>query len=520
MRTSQVLLSDVSLQPAQTRPPCLVQWASDGPAHTWVLDRDSSNVIGRDNRYSTVIVDDAKVSCRHADIRLEHGRFVLYDLQSTTGTRVNGHRIQRRRLQPFDRIRLGKTTLIFVPGRRMRVPQNGHGPASWLSASVDAAIAAPALGAPAGSAAQPWCILGSSTRDVYIRVDEVASANYTVTFRVGDSSYTIPIVKESVTWGAKCSAKMDLTPYAHLGKIKAGGGILHSTVQVDEIVNRSSLPIQVTPIDDRQCWKECQDGYHQLGLDGIYAGQVDAPTNLILTNGTGDRIVLKSPVVEPHSTEAQFRGQVQSAVGLAQALLINSPKDRGLAQLVSDVAQAAGVVQYSVLSLSLPMADQISLLLARDTASVCNLAEFHQIASALGYACPSDEASADLMAVAFVMAQVVHAHAAGDLVVTLGARGCLAADQAAGAIAYIGLRPVRSIEVQRFVRMDTERRNGTGDRYFGSFALAHVSAGACGSLLRAWGSALLASVDMVRYLAPKSQPDASWFVIRPLPVWF
>ncbi len=144
MSSSQVLLSAVSLQPDQARlrrrPPCLVQLASTGPARIWVLDRDLSNVIGRDNRYSTVIVDDAKVSCRHADIRWEHGRWVLYDLQSTAGTRVNGHCIQRRRLQPFDRIRLGKTTLIFVPGRRMRVPQNGHDPASWLSTSLDAAV--------------------------------------------------------------------------------------------------------------------------------------------------------------------------------------------------------------------------------------------------------------------------------------------------------------------------------------------------------------------------------------------
>ncbi len=225
---------------------------------------------------------------------------------------------------------------------------------------------------------------------------------------------------------------------------------------------------------------------------------MDAPTNLILTNGTGDRIVLKSPVVEPHSTEAQIRAQVQSVVSPAKALLINSPKDRCLTQLASDVAQAGGAVQYSVLSLSLPMADQISLLLARDTASVCNLAEFHQLAGALGYACPSDETSADLMAIAFVMAQVAHAHAAGDLVVTLGARGCLAADQAAGAIAYIGLRPVRAIEVQRFVRMDTERRNGTGDRYFGSFAagsrlrrglrLAAAGLGCCAAGLRGHGA--------------------------------
>ncbi len=93
MSTSQVLLSDVPLWPAQARlsspAACLVQLAPGRPAHTWVLDWDLSNVIGRDSRYSTVIVDDAKVSCRHADIRWEHGRWVLYDLQSTAGTFVN-----------------------------------------------------------------------------------------------------------------------------------------------------------------------------------------------------------------------------------------------------------------------------------------------------------------------------------------------------------------------------------------------------------------------------------------------
>ncbi|MCB0314759.1 MAG: FHA domain-containing protein, partial [Calditrichaeota bacterium] len=42
-----------------------------------------------------------------AEIRLEEGRYVLYDLKSTNGTRVNGQRIEHHVLQDGDVVEFG-----------------------------------------------------------------------------------------------------------------------------------------------------------------------------------------------------------------------------------------------------------------------------------------------------------------------------------------------------------------------------------------------------------------------------
>ena len=70
--------------------------------------------LGR-SRQSDVMVDDANVSRAHAEIR-PHGRsWVLTDLGSTNGTRLNGRRVSRpETLAPGDEIELGTATLRFV----------------------------------------------------------------------------------------------------------------------------------------------------------------------------------------------------------------------------------------------------------------------------------------------------------------------------------------------------------------------------------------------------------------------
>ena len=69
-------------------------------------------VIGRDpdNR---LVLDDRRVSRRHAEIRLRLGRYTLYDLGSTNGTYVNGRRAAETVLSDGDRIVLGGVELVF-----------------------------------------------------------------------------------------------------------------------------------------------------------------------------------------------------------------------------------------------------------------------------------------------------------------------------------------------------------------------------------------------------------------------
>lgn len=56
---------------------------------------------------------DANVSRRHAEIQPRGDGFVLIDLGSTNGTRVNGVRVNERELVDGDELTFGNTHLIF-----------------------------------------------------------------------------------------------------------------------------------------------------------------------------------------------------------------------------------------------------------------------------------------------------------------------------------------------------------------------------------------------------------------------
>ncbi len=68
--------------------------------------------IGRDTE-NDLVLDDRRVSRRHAEIRLRLGRYTLYDLQSTNGTFVNGRRVAEVVLSDGDRIGVGGTELVL-----------------------------------------------------------------------------------------------------------------------------------------------------------------------------------------------------------------------------------------------------------------------------------------------------------------------------------------------------------------------------------------------------------------------
>lgn len=70
-------------------------------------------VLGR-SRECDIVLDDAGVSRRHAEIRPTEDEWVLADLGSTNGVRVNGRALRgRHALQLGDRIDLGNTELVF-----------------------------------------------------------------------------------------------------------------------------------------------------------------------------------------------------------------------------------------------------------------------------------------------------------------------------------------------------------------------------------------------------------------------
>jgi len=61
-----------------------------------------------------IIIDDPRISREHAQLRAIQGHFVLFDLDSTGGTFVNGQRTSRIVLYPGDIISLAGVTLIYA----------------------------------------------------------------------------------------------------------------------------------------------------------------------------------------------------------------------------------------------------------------------------------------------------------------------------------------------------------------------------------------------------------------------
>jgi pSer/pThr/pTyr-binding forkhead associated (FHA) protein len=68
--------------------------------------------IGREEG-NLLRLNDERVSRFHAKVQQDGGDLILTDLESTNGTRVNGHAVQIRRLRVGDRVTVGRSLLLF-----------------------------------------------------------------------------------------------------------------------------------------------------------------------------------------------------------------------------------------------------------------------------------------------------------------------------------------------------------------------------------------------------------------------
>jgi hypothetical protein len=75
------------------------------------LDRTVINIGRRMDNH--LVVDDPRVSRNHSQLRAIKGRFVVFDLNSTGGTFVNGQRVNQTILYPGDVISLAGVPLIY-----------------------------------------------------------------------------------------------------------------------------------------------------------------------------------------------------------------------------------------------------------------------------------------------------------------------------------------------------------------------------------------------------------------------
>ena len=76
--------------------------------------------IGREIQNDLVIVSDKTISRQHAQIQFKDGSFLVQDLNSKNGTRVNGKKVAEiTMLKSGDEVSIGLTQMIFllVPDR-------------------------------------------------------------------------------------------------------------------------------------------------------------------------------------------------------------------------------------------------------------------------------------------------------------------------------------------------------------------------------------------------------------------
>ena len=75
------------------------------------LAKDSLSIGRLDS--CDIVLSDAGVSRKHAEVRREGDEWVVIDLGSTNGTVVNGQPVRRHRLAAGDRIEVGETVIEY-----------------------------------------------------------------------------------------------------------------------------------------------------------------------------------------------------------------------------------------------------------------------------------------------------------------------------------------------------------------------------------------------------------------------
>ncbi len=110
------------------RNPIFLNWIDDGKSNSFEMATDQV-VIGRDDNCDLVL-NFSHISRHHAQVSHDKGRFFIEDLDSSMGTRLNGHPLrpgEKLALRSGDQVRVGKLTLTFD------APASSEGEESTLS---------------------------------------------------------------------------------------------------------------------------------------------------------------------------------------------------------------------------------------------------------------------------------------------------------------------------------------------------------------------------------------------------
>ena len=143
-----------------------------------------------------------------------------------------------------------------------------------------------------------------------------------------------------------------------------------------------------------------------------------------------------------------------------------------------------------------------------------NLEECAALTGSLEIACPDDEILAPLGEVARALQRLMVLRPTGDLVVTLGPRGCLAAERATGTVLQVCLGPRPAAWVRAALREAPGRINGSGDRFFALLVRAHCGTRTGGRRGGIAPAAVSAVAGVLRSYDLGLDPTPDWVVVR------
>lgn len=361
-------------------------------------------------------------------------------------------------------------------------------------------------------------VVGKSVQDLVVAADRVALGAQSVTFEVQHKTYTIEYTGDQITWGekrtaAKCFATHDLP----LHKSICGGGGVNTALHLADMAARLDVNVGVTLVDTGHPSPQVLTEFSREGVCFRYLKRDDSQVNLVLTErGRPNRIVLRSPARSVPLNDSDLVPILKMVSRYCDVLLINSPRSHQLTEVASEAAANVFLPQYSVVNGALPFKDRIELLVRRDRASVLNLAEFCEIADHAGINCKncSDERTADDQHVGAALSTFVDRFDTGNIIITLGSRGCVVFDREHRECYVVRLKKPACDEVQEHLKSAGHNMNGAGDRWFASFALRAVLNGHNTVTLR--NAVTAASIDVLDRLCPGIRLDEFTFHTKSL----